>query len=110
MSLKASNKDLISQHLQPLLNKREWPKTICPSEVARALSTPELAQLGAESWRDAMPDIRDVVWEMRENGEVEVLQKGEVIEGSIAEIHGPIRVRKEERVRVWILRNEDDAS
>jgi hypothetical protein len=45
-----------------------------------------------------MPEIRRVVAEMRERGEVEVLQKGNVLEGDLDEglerVVGPIRVRK----------------
>jgi len=93
MPVSEAQKDIISQHMHQLLEKRDWPKTICPSEVARALSTSELVQLEAETWRDAMPDIRKVVWELRDRGEVEVLQKGEVTDTSLENIHGPIRVR-----------------
>lgn len=93
MKINEDQKGIITQHLLTLLSKREWPKTICPSEVARALSSTELAQLEAERWRDAMPDIREVVWEMRERGEVEVLQKGEVTDVSLEDVHGPVRVR-----------------
>ena len=39
--------------------------------------------------------IRHVVWEMREAGEVEVLQKREVVHvDSLDDIKGPIRIRR----------------
>lgn len=45
-----------------------------------------------------MPEIRRIVAEKRVRGEVEVVQKGEVIEGDLGEslkkVVGPIRVRK----------------
>lgn len=42
-----------------------------------------------------MDDVRELVWELRERGEVEVLQKGEVLDvESLSDIKGPIRVRK----------------
>jgi hypothetical protein len=42
-----------------------------------------------------MDPIRQLVWEMREAGEVEVMQKGEVIDAeSLEDIKGPMRVRK----------------
>lgn len=41
-----------------------------------------------------MDAIRAVVWEKREAGEVEVLQKGEVVRVErLEEIKGPMRVR-----------------
>jgi hypothetical protein len=42
-----------------------------------------------------MDDIRSLIWEMRDAGEVEVLQKGDVVDvESLEEVRGPIRVRK----------------
>lgn len=42
-----------------------------------------------------MDIVRQVMWEKREAGEVEVLQKGEVVDvQSLEDIRGPIRVRK----------------
>jgi hypothetical protein len=98
MSNPASLRRSLQPHLERLLASREYPKTICPSEVARALSSADLQQAGAATWRDTMPEIRRVVAEMRERGEVEVLQKGNVLEGDLDEglerVVGPIRVRK----------------
>jgi len=56
-------------------------KTICPSEVARAL---------AEDWRGLMVDVRGVAGEMVARGEIVVTQKGRVIE--IETARGPIRL------------------
>ncbi|KAF8865164.1 hypothetical protein BDZ45DRAFT_581107, partial [Acephala macrosclerotiorum] len=63
------------------LRSREHPKTICPSEVARSLNTKdfESAGAGAGSWREAMPQVRKLVAEMRSRGEAEVLQEGAVL-------------------------------
>jgi len=91
---------MIKSHLDRLLASREWPKTICPSEVARALSKSELRTAGIASWRELMPIIRTVVAYMYTEGEVEVLQKGEVLCGDVGEdlgnITGPIRVRRKD--------------
>ena len=86
----------VKKHLDRLLDAREYPKTICPSEVARALSNSELEALGAESWRDLMPTIREHVFGLRDRGSVEILQKGNAIpaDQSLEETTGPIRVRK----------------
>lgn len=56
-------------------------KTICPSEVARAL---------AEDWRGLMPQVRVVADEMAARGEVVVTQKGRVVRA--VDARGPIRL------------------
>lgn len=95
MPLDDHQRDILLNHANNLLDKREFPKTICPSEVARALSSSELDSLDANDWRAIMDDVRSLVWEMREAGEVEIMQKGQVLEiESLADIKGPIRVRK----------------
>lgn len=95
MVLDVAQKTIILGHANRLLDTRDYPKTICPSEIARALSAAELGSLGVSEWRDAMPEIRQVMWEKRAAGEVEVLQKGEVVDvDSLDEIKGPIRVRR----------------
>ncbi|KAF2249217.1 hypothetical protein BU26DRAFT_427564 [Trematosphaeria pertusa] len=94
MQLSDKETDIIEEHARRLLEKREWLKTICPSEIARALSEKELEILNASGWRDTMDKIRSVVWELRENGVVELLQKGQaIITTKLEDIHGPIRVR-----------------
>jgi hypothetical protein len=95
MTLGEAQKTLILTHAERLLDARQYPKTICPSEIARALSAPELQSLGVSEWRAAMDAVRQVVWEKREAGEVEVMQKGEVVDvESLEDIRGPIRARK----------------
>lgn len=93
-----SIQEILTTHLNHLLDSREHPKTICPSEVARALSSSERATGNLTSWRDAMPEIRRVVAQKRRRGEVEVLQKGHVLEGDLGEglegVAGPLRIRK----------------
>jgi hypothetical protein len=86
---------VILSHASRLLDARQYPKTICPSEIARAFSAAELQTLGASEWRDTMGAVRQVMWEKREAGEVEVMQKGEVVDvESLEDTRGPIRVRK----------------
>lgn len=94
MVLDDAQRSVILQHADRLLSTRDFPKTICPSEVARALSREELTTLNVSDWRETMDDIRQIVWEKRGAGEVEVLQKGEVVwVESLEDIRGPIRVR-----------------
>ena len=83
-------------HMERLLESRDFPKTICPSEAARALSAQELQATGASSWRDLMPVIRRHMFELRDAGELDILQKGTVLPASqgVASTIGPIRLRK----------------
>ena len=83
-------------HLNRLLNSRASPKSICPSEAARALSPAELQTSGVSSWRDLMPATRELAFELRNQGRLEVLQKGRVLPVSqtLEQTHGPIRLRK----------------
>lgn len=91
-------------HLTHFLETRDHPKTLCPSEVARRLSAADLSTLSAASWRETMPLIRRIIAEMRESGQVEVLQKGQVLEGHLGEglegVKGPIRLRRAEGTTV----------
>ena len=93
------NMDAVLNHLQSLLSKRAHPKTLCPSEAARALSNTELRDSGAQTWRDLMPMLRILCFQLRDDGEVEILQRGHVIPLSTAleEVSGPIRVRNAEQ-------------
>lgn len=94
-NLDNEQKSLIVSHAERLLDARQYPKTICPSEIARAFSVSELQTLGVSEWRDTMDVVREVMWEKREAGEVELMQRGEVVDAeSLDEIRGPIRVRK----------------
>ncbi len=88
----------LARRLNEFLNKRDPPKTFCPSEVARALTADELADLGYDEWRDAMSDVRALAWDLREEGKCEILQKGEPIAGDVGpdDVKGPIRIRRRE--------------
>jgi hypothetical protein len=86
---------VLRRRLDEFLAKREPPKTFCPSEVARALSADELKECGYEGWKDAMDDVRKLAWDLRESGECEVVQKGDVVEaGALEDVRGPIRIRR----------------
>jgi len=68
--------------------QREYPKTLCPSEVARAFAPSD--------WRPLMPRLRQMAFEARDRDEVEILQGGQVIDAdrTIDDVKGPIRIRK----------------
>jgi hypothetical protein len=67
-----------------LLDARAATSTICPSEVARAES--------ADDWRDLMEPVRKAARRLVAAGEVEITQRGSVVDPSTAK--GPIRIRR----------------
>ena len=66
-----------------LLNNRKQGASICPSEVARAVF--------GKSWREQMPNVRSVANDMTKKKQIEICQKGVVINPATAK--GPIRLR-----------------
>ncbi|MFG6278674.1 DUF3253 domain-containing protein [Microbacterium sp. 5K110] len=70
--------------IRSLLAARAEGATICPSEVARAV--------GGDEWRALMPSARDAARVLAEEGEVEVTQRGEVVDVTTA--RGPVRIRR----------------
>ncbi|WP_245154380.1 DUF3253 domain-containing protein [Rhodococcus sp. 1R11] len=80
--MSATDKEL-EDKIRSLLDTRSRDATICPSDVARALSD--------DAWRDLMEPVRRAARRMVEAGEVEITQKGSVIDPSTAK--GPIRIR-----------------
>ncbi|MEQ9176988.1 MAG: DUF3253 domain-containing protein [Roseovarius indicus] len=63
-------RDRIAEEILRLCDARGRGKTICPSEVARAL---------ADEWRALMPEVRDVARGLAEEGRIAVYRKGEVV-------------------------------
>lgn len=98
MSGRVDLETTIEGHINHFLGKREPPKTFCPSEVARTLTTDDLEAAGLSSWRETMPIIRTILSTMRDNSILEILQKGTVLEGNLGtdleNVVGPIRVRR----------------
>lgn len=41
-----------------------------------------------------MPDVRRLVYDLRDEGGCEVLQKGEIVTDAESDVSGPIRVRR----------------
>jgi hypothetical protein len=68
-----------------LLERRGPGRTICPSEAARALG-------GDEDFRHHMDPVRAAARAMVARGELEVTQRGEVVDLDTA--RGPIRLRR----------------
>ncbi len=76
----------IEETVRRLVDERGPEKTICPSEAARALAGPD------GDFRPLMDDVRRVAFGLVDGGELEVTQKGEVVDGRTA--RGPIRLRR----------------
>lgn len=64
-------------------------KSICPSEVARALAPDE------DAWRRLMGAVRAAAIRLARDGRIEVLRKGKPVDAE-AEIRGVIRLRMKE--------------
>jgi hypothetical protein len=79
----AGGDDLRSTILR-MARERGPAKTICPSDAARAL--------GGDRWRDLMDSARATARELARAGEVDITQKGEVLDPD-ATWRGPIRIR-----------------
>ncbi|MBV8952489.1 MAG: DUF3253 domain-containing protein [Solirubrobacterales bacterium] len=67
-----------------LLERRAPGKTICPSDAARALA--------GRDFRRLMPTVRAAAADLVAAGQIEVTQRGAVVD--IAQARGPIRLRR----------------
>ncbi len=74
----------IEASIRELLAARAEGRTICPSEAARAV-------FGSDGFREHMQEVRDVAFALADAGELDVTQRGEVVDGRTA--RGPIRLR-----------------
>ncbi len=66
-----------------LLNSRDEDSSICPSEVARVI--------GGDSWRDLMPLVRELAFELADVEKMVVTQKGKRVEPGV---RGPVRITR----------------
>lgn len=60
----------------------------CPSDAARAV--------GGEKWRELMDEARGIARELAKSGQVEITQRGEVLDPDTA-WRGPVRIRTAKR-------------
>lgn len=70
--------------IRALAAHRGPDSSTCPSDAARAVA--------GDDWRAHMDDARAVARELAAAGEVEITQRGEVLEPDV-EWRGPIRIR-----------------
>ncbi|MGC9271008.1 MAG: DUF3253 domain-containing protein [Acidiphilium sp.] len=68
-------------------------KSICPTEVARAMVTRSGGGQSAESeaWRRHLPEVRRAAVHLAQTGRIDILHKGKVIAPDA--VHGVIRLR-----------------
>ena len=68
-----------------LLDQRARGATICPSDAARRV-------FGEDAWRPEMERARRAARRLEANGQVEITQRGQVVDVDTAK--GPIRIRR----------------
>lgn len=79
-----SDRQRLRETILKLSRERGPDKTICPSDAARAI--------GGNDWRHLMDDARETARDLARKGDVEITQKGEVLDPN-ATWRGPIRIR-----------------
>ena len=82
-----TNAEALEAEILRQTTERGTDKSICPSEVARALAADE------ETWRRLMGPIRAAAIRLARSGQVEILRKGKPVDPT-AEIRGVIRLRR----------------
>ncbi|MEF2976686.1 DUF3253 domain-containing protein [Subtercola sp. YIM 133946] len=76
----------LEEGIRSLLASRESTASICPSDVARAVTSNEA------EWRALMEPVRQAARRMMAAGEVEITQGGRVVDPT--SLKGPIRIRR----------------
>lgn len=75
----------LREAIRELLARRGPGASICPSEAARAVS--------AQDWRGLMEPARSAARELARAGEVEITQRGVVLDPD-GTWRGPVRIRR----------------
>ncbi|MBN6039967.1 DUF3253 domain-containing protein [Amycolatopsis sp. 195334CR] len=76
--------DRLRAAILTLARARGADSSICPSEAARAV---------ADDWRPLLPQARDVARQLARAGEVQLTQRGQVLDPD-GDWRGPIRIRR----------------
>jgi hypothetical protein len=77
----------LEDSIRSLLAARAATSTICPSDAARDVYDGE-----DDGWRELMEPARRAARRLVANGEVDITQRGQVVDPSTAK--GPIRIRR----------------
>ncbi len=78
-----NHQHLITNTILQMAAARGADKTICPSEVARALFPAD--------WRKHMDEVRQCAVDLQRAGQVSITQKGKLADAE--NIKGPIRIK-----------------
>ena len=78
--------EALERAIETLLERRRPGATICPSEAARAVASGR-----GEPWRPLVSPAREAAGRLAEQGRVEILQTGQVVD--LATARGPVRIR-----------------
>ncbi len=89
-------KEDIRRAIEGLLQTRQPPATICPSEAARSLSP--------KDWRPLMPEVRAVAIAMAKDGLLQISQAGRSVDLD-QPLRGPIRLGHLDVLRAGALVN-----
>ena len=78
------------------LDHTDPPETFRAAQVAQELSYNELQAMGYEVWKDALPAVVELAFELREAGYCEILKGGKVLGDDVGpyEIEGSVRIRR----------------
>jgi hypothetical protein len=74
---------IISETILSMATERLPEKTLCPSEIARAMFP--------DDWRKHMQEVRDAAIALQKQGKVAITQKGKPVD--VDHIHGPVRIK-----------------
>jgi hypothetical protein len=75
--------EAIEKIILAMATERGTEKTVCPSEVARAMF--------GENWRSEMQTVRDAAFNLAAQNKVSVTQKGKKVDRE--HLKGPIRIQ-----------------
>ena len=78
------------------LDHTDPPASFKASEVAQELSHNELIALGYETWKDAVPAVIELAFELREEGTCELIKGGQVLgeDVEVYDVGGAVRIRR----------------
>ena len=85
----------IRTRFHEFLDHTNPPASFKASEVAQQLDHNELVAMGFESWKDALPAVIELAFELREEGSCELIKSGQVLGDDVSayEVQGGIRIR-----------------
>jgi len=85
--MKSVSAEAITAEILRQTEERGAEKSICPSEVARALAVEE------DAWRRLLGPVRAAALRLSREGRVEILRKGKPIDPQEEAVRGVIRLR-----------------